>query len=117
MKTTVKFDVAPSAAEWAAVLAEDGWKITHLNVSKISAEKIIGNDATYPPRKRIRWFFIVEECDDDGVTITIEVPVFANSVFSKQRLLDTISDYTEKVDGGCSTKSQLKLQLIDKLYD
>lgn len=115
MKIDVRFDVAPDAAEWAAVLAEDGWKITRLTKNELTAEKLIGNDATYPPRKQLHWYFSVVEVEGNGINITVEVPVFTDSIFSKQRLLDTVSDYVEKVEGDCETQTTFTLPLLEKL--
>lgn len=115
MKIDVTFDRAPDAAEWAAVLADDGWKITQLTTGQLTAEKFIGNDATYPPRKQLHWYFSVKEIEDNGISVTVEVPVFADSIFSMQRLLEAVSDYVQKVDGDYETETAFELPLLDEL--
>jgi hypothetical protein len=115
MKINVKFEVAPDISAWAAMLADTGWKVTKLHEDRVSSQKVIGNDATYPPRKEIRWYLSVKELPKEEILVTIEVPVFAESVYSRQRLLDTISKLSDQLEGNCKTEVEFELPLLQNL--
>lgn len=115
MKVTVDFSKAPDAAEWAAVLAEDGWKVTELTATGLEAEKVIGNTSSYPDRQLLQWYFGIDESGESGATVYVDVPVFADSTFSRQQLLDTIQTYTSQVEGDCETDTLFEIPLLENL--
>jgi len=118
MKIAIEFSASPDVAEWATVLADDGWKITVLTATSIELEKVIGNTATYPSRQPLTWYLSVENAvNNSGVTVEIHVPAFADSVFSRQRLLDTIQEYAQSVNVECQADTSFELPLLEILRD
>lgn len=110
----MKFSEAPNIAEWVTVLADEGWKITKLDPNQFAAEKVIGNVAKYPVRQEIRWYIDVEDVGN-GVIVSLEVPIFADSPFSRHRLLEQIDDITTIIDGYCEFESDVESNLLEGL--
>jgi hypothetical protein len=118
MRVAIDFKESPSAAEWATLLADDGWKLTSASADGFRAERVIGNVSEYPERQRIRWYVRVEEAaTGPGVTVSVAVPVFAESPFARQRLLETVETYADEVDGECHTEAEFDIALLDWLRD
>jgi hypothetical protein len=113
MKVSVDFHVAPDASEWASLLADNGWKITKLAAGGFECEKVRGNSSTYPLRQPLRWHAVVEESGyDDTISVSVEVPVFADAVYARHRLLGWIKSVAESLNGGWETEAELEVDLL-----
>lgn len=113
MKVSVDFHVAPDASEWASFLADNGWKITEIAADGFKCEKVRGNSSTYPVRQPLRWYAVVEESGyDDAISVSVEVLVFADSVYARDRLLRWIKSVVEALNGGWETDAKLEVDLL-----
>jgi hypothetical protein len=118
MKVSVDFHVAPDASEWASFLADNGWKITKLASGGFECEKVRGNSSTYPVRQPLRWYAVVEESGyDDTILVSVEVPVFADAVYARHRLLRWVKSVADALGGKWETEDNLEIDLLGQLRE
>lgn len=116
MKVSVDFDTSPDASEWASYLADNGWKITELTADRFECEKVRGNSSTYPVRQPIHWYVGVEEIGPSRrVSVAVEVPVFADSIYAQSRLLNWVKSVADVLDGEWETETDLEIDILGHL--
>jgi hypothetical protein len=113
MNVKTEFVTSPSIEEWTAQLVDDGWKIINNKTKNRELKKEIGNISEYPERQKITWYLTLDSRPNDSdILVSVDVPVFASSLYAKNRLLGVISQYADAVDGDCITNQSLEIDIM-----
>lgn len=112
MKKIVEFGVAPSIVEWQEALTPRGWKISDSRSDCLHATKEIGQ-SEFPVKNATTWHIYID--DGDPFTVTVEVPAFTESEYAEKRLLETVEDLVDTLDGTCVISTPTDVDILKTL--
>jgi hypothetical protein len=115
MKVTLHCRTAPGLTRWVTVLVDKGWKIIDHEADRIAAKRQLGQ-SEYPLKNATIWHLTIEDLNTEefAAEVTIEVPAFANSPFSRSRINEEFDDIATIV-GDVELQEETSLDLLSEL--
>lgn len=115
MKVTLHCHTAPPLTSWVGQLVDTGWKIIDHEADRFRAKRQLGQ-SEYPQKNTTIWYISVEMLSDSQfeAEVSIEVPAFTDSVFSRSRIYEEFDDFSTAI-GDVQVQEELSIDLLAKL--